>query len=81
MNKEKRNNEINEINLLFNAFGGKSNGDRQRPSFGEIQAVAHAVLDANDAKHPGLTSLSVDAGDEHRASKLMARNGLLALVK
>lgn len=74
--------KTNAINLLFNAFGGKSNGDRQRPSFGEIQAVlAHAVLDANDAKHPGLISLSVDAGDEQRASKLMARNGLLALEK
>lgn len=69
--------------LLFADFGGKSSGDKQRPNFGEIQTVlVHAVLDANDAKQLGLGSLfSVDAGDEHRASKLIARNGLDAREK
>lgn len=39
--------------------------------------LAHAVLDASDAKQPGLNSfVSLDAGDEQRASRLMARNGL-----
>lgn len=39
--------------------------------------LAHAVLEANDAKQLGLNSLdSLDAGDEQRASRLMARNGL-----
>lgn len=63
---------------LFIALGGKSNGDKQRPNFGEMHAVlAHAVLDASDAKQPGLNSfVSPDAGDEQRASRLMARNGL-----
>lgn len=37
--------------------------------------LAHAVLDASDAKHPGLNSFG-SAGDELRASRLMARNGL-----
>lgn len=65
------------------ALGGKSNGDRQRPNFGEMHAVlAQAVLDASDAKHPGLNSFdSLDAGDEQRASRLMARNGLDAREK
>lgn len=65
-------------NSLFN-FGGKSNGDKQRPSFGEMHAVlAQAVLLASDAKQLGLNSqLSLDAGDEQRASKLCAAlNGL-----
>lgn len=68
---------------LFPDFGGKSNGDKQRPSFGEIHAVlVHAVLEANDAKQFGLGSLlSVNDGGEHRASKLIARNGLEARVK
>lgn len=70
--------------LLFNAFGGKSNGDKQRPSLGEMQAVlAQAVLEASEAKQLGLNSLvSVDAGDEQRASRLCAaRNGLDAREK
>lgn len=72
-----------EYNILFNAFGGNSNGDKHRPNFGEMHAVlAHAVLDANDAKQPGLSSfVSLDAGGEQRASKLMARNGLAAREK
>lgn len=71
-------------NSLFIDFGGKSNGDKQRPSFGEMQAVlAQAVLEAKEAKQLGLTSLvvSVDAGDEQRASRLMALNGLDAREK
>lgn len=74
----------NELYSLFNAFGVKSNGDKQRPSLGEIQAVlAQAVLEASDAKQLGLNSLvSVDAGDEQRASRLcVARNGLDAREK
>lgn len=43
--------------------------------------LAQAVLEANDAKQLGLISLSLDAGVEQRASKLMARNGLDALEK
>lgn len=49
-----------------------------------MQAVlAQAVLDANDTKQLGLTSLvvSVNAGDELRASRLMALNGLEAREK
>lgn len=74
----------NKLNSLFNAFGVKSSGLKQRPSFGEIQAVlAQAVLEASDAKQLGLNSLvSVDAEDEQRASKLCAaRNGLDAREK
>lgn len=69
--------------LLFPDFGGKSNGDKQRPSFGDIHAVlAHAVLDANDAKQFVLCSLLWSlAGVEDRASKLMARKGLDAREK
>lgn len=72
-----------KINLLFRALGGNSNGDKHRPNFGEMHAVlAHAVLDASDAKQLGLSSfVSLDAGDEERASKLMARNGLDAREK
>lgn len=64
-------------------FGGNSNGDKQRPSFGEMHMVpVHVVLLANAAKLLGLGSLvSFDAGDGHRASKLIARNGLEARVK
>lgn len=72
------------LTQLFNAFGGKSSGDKQRPSFGEMQAVlVHAVLEASDAKQLGLNSLvSADAGDEQRASKLCAAlNGLDAREK
>lgn len=44
--------------------------------------LAHAVLDANDAKQLGLSSVvSLDAGDEQRASKLIALNGLDAREK
>lgn len=70
-------------NLLFKALGGSRSGDRQRPNFGDIHAVlAQAVLLANDAKQPGLSSfVSLDAGDEHRASNEIARNGLDARVK
>lgn len=48
-----------------------------------MQAVlVQAVLLANDAKLLGLGSLvSVEAGDELRASKLIARNGLDAREK
>lgn len=78
-----RNGFILEGNSQFNAFGGNSNGDKHRPNFGEMHAVlAHAVLDASDAKQLGLSSfVSLDAGDEERASKLMARNGLDAREK
>lgn len=64
-------------------LGGRRSGDKQRPSFGEMHAaLAHVVLLANVAKHPGLNSLpSVDAGDEQRASKLIARIGLDAREK
>lgn len=70
-------------NKLFNVFGGSSNGDKQRPSFGDMHAVlVQAVLLANDAKQEGASSfVSLDAGDEQRASKLIARNGLDARVK
>lgn len=44
--------------------------------------LAHAVLDASDARHDGVIShVSVDAGGEQRASKLIARNGLDAREK
>lgn len=49
-----------------------------------MQAVlAQAVLEASEAKQLGLNSLvSVDAGDEQRASRLCAaRNGLDAREK
>lgn len=78
INSHLRVNNKNEI-----PFGGKSNGDKQRPSFGEMHAVlAQAVLEARDAKQLGLNSLlSVDAGDEQRASRLIALNGLEAREK
>lgn len=64
-------------------FGGNNNGDKHRPSFGEMHIVpVHVVLLANAARLVGLGSLvSVDAGDGQRASKLIARNGLEARVK
>lgn len=70
--------------LLFIDFGGRSNGDKHLPSFGEMHTVlAQAVLDANDAKQFGdcCSCESDDAGDEQRASNEIARNGLDAREK
>lgn len=64
--------------------GGINNGDRHLPIFGDMQIVLPpALLLAIDAKllWEGLGVfisgvLSVEAGDEQRASKLIARIGL-----
>lgn len=68
-------------NIPAGVLGGMSNGDKQRPIFGDKHMLLpHTLPLANDAKLlcDGLVVLrsESDAGDEHRASRLTARSGL-----